>query len=214
VRFFNKWPEFDYHREAEVIKEFRRLCREKQWRPEERQIVKSDLRDAMVQRFNEIYGTNEKDLEAWQRLCRDTHVKSIPDTLAECEEVRNPKCIRSSIHSDAIFYRTLTKRSSTLSIWSTRERLNDSTPLRTWWNIQKKPKSTFQGRVPMRVDFSGSCSGRLRMNISERSTAVVLVVVVVVVVVEAKAVEEGEIGIGEGARFDRSNEWFENHVDI
>ena len=91
VRFFNKWQEFDYHREAEVIKEFKRLCREKQWSPGEREDAKNALRDAMVQRFNEIYGTNEEDLDAWKKLCRDVHVDPIPNTLAECQKVRNPR---------------------------------------------------------------------------------------------------------------------------
>ena len=88
--FFNKWPEFDYNREAEVIKEFKRLCREKQWEAEEKQDVKDDLRNAMVHRFNEIYGTDHKDLAAWKKLCEDVHVNPIPNTLAECEKVRNP----------------------------------------------------------------------------------------------------------------------------
>lgn len=91
LTFFNKWPEFDYNREAEVITEFKRLCREKQWSKEERQDVKDDLRNAMVHRFNEIYGTNDKDLEAWKKLCKDVHVDPIPNTLAECEKVRNPQ---------------------------------------------------------------------------------------------------------------------------
>lgn len=89
VRFFNKWPEFDYYREAELIKEFMRLCREKQWSPKERYNTKEDLRDAMVERFNEIYGTDENDLEAWKKLCRHVHVDPIPDTLDECKKVRN-----------------------------------------------------------------------------------------------------------------------------
>lgn len=89
--FFNKWPEFDYSREAEVIKEFKRLCREKQWSPAERQDVKDDLRNALVNRFNEIYGTNDKDLEAWKKLCRAVHVNPVPNTLVECEKVRNPR---------------------------------------------------------------------------------------------------------------------------
>lgn len=91
ARFFNKWPEFDYDREGEVIKEFKRLCREKCWSPEERQDAKSDLRDAMVERFNEIYGTNENDLEAWKKLCKDVHVDPVPNTLDECKMVRNPQ---------------------------------------------------------------------------------------------------------------------------
>ena len=89
LRFFNKWPEFDYHSEAELIREFWRLCREKQWSPEERQEIKNDLRDAMVERFNEIYGTDENDLEAWKKLCRQVHVDPIPNTLADCQKVRN-----------------------------------------------------------------------------------------------------------------------------
>lgn len=64
----------------------------------------------------------------------------------------------------------------------------------------------------MRVDFSGSCSGRLSLNISERSIAVILMVVVVAVVVAVavavgvKDVGEGEAGIREGACLDHGNE--------
>lgn len=60
----------------------------------------------------------------------------------------------------------------------------------------------------MRVDFSGSCSGRLSLNISERRIAVILMVVCVVVgvVVEVEDVEEGEAGIREGACLDHGNE--------
>lgn len=89
MRFFNKWPEFDYQGEAELTREFWRLCREKQWSQEERDEAKNDLRDAMAERFNEIYGTDEKELEAWKKLCRDVHVDPIPNTVAECQKVRN-----------------------------------------------------------------------------------------------------------------------------
>jgi hypothetical protein len=104
VRFFNKWPEFDYHREAEVITEFKRLCREKQWSPEERRDVKDDLRDALVERFNEIYGTDENDLEAWRKLCRSVHVDPVPDTLDECKKVRIPQVstIKQSLKPDVL----------------------------------------------------------------------------------------------------------------
>ena len=56
----------------------------------------------------------------------------------------------------------------------------------------------------MRVDSSGTYSGRLMMNISERSIVVILVVVVVVV--EVEDVGEEEAGIREGARLDHSIE--------
>jgi len=115
VKFFNKWPEFDYDREAEVITEFKRLCREKQWDQEERRDVKDDLRDALVERFNEIYGTNENDLEAWKKLCKDVQVDPVPNTLDECKKVRIPQIstIKSS-HSNSMFCRPLTKRTSIL----------------------------------------------------------------------------------------------------
>lgn len=43
----------------------------------------------MAERFNEIYGTDENDLEAWKKLCGQVHVDPIPNTLAECKKVRN-----------------------------------------------------------------------------------------------------------------------------
>jgi len=56
----------------------------------------------------------------------------------------------------------------------------------------------------MRVDSSGTCSGRLILDISE--TSVVVVLMVVVVVVEVENVGEDEAGIREGARVDHSVE--------
>ena len=58
----------------------------------------------------------------------------------------------------------------------------------------------------MRVDSSGTCSGRLILYISERRAVVVLMVVVVVVVVEVEDVGEEEAWIREGARADHSIE--------
>lgn len=58
----------------------------------------------------------------------------------------------------------------------------------------------------MRVNSSGTCSGRLILNMSERSIVAVLMVVVVVVVVEVEGVGAEEPGIREGARIDHSIE--------
>ena len=76
----------------------------------------------------------------------------------------------------------------------------------SWWNIQKNPTSTFLGRVPMRVDSSGTYSGRFILNISEKSIVVILVVVVVVVVEGVEDVGEEEAQIREGACLDHSIE--------
>lgn len=50
---------------------------------EERRKFKS----AMVQQFNNLYGTDEKDLNSWQNLCHILNIDPMPEGLKECREV-------------------------------------------------------------------------------------------------------------------------------
>ncbi|OJA08018.1 hypothetical protein AZE42_08014 [Rhizopogon vesiculosus] len=85
-KFFAKYPEFDYDSSASASMEFYRMCKKFCWGREddERQSAHDDFKDALVQQFNHIYGTDANDLASWRTLCQIVHVSPIPDTLKSC----------------------------------------------------------------------------------------------------------------------------------
>ncbi|KPM37775.1 hypothetical protein AK830_g8804 [Neonectria ditissima] len=85
--FFARYPRFRYKRDAHFWDEFYRMCGQFKWKGDDtkRKRAKDDFRAAMVEQFNSAFGTDEKDLESWQRLCRILGV-GVPDTLKECRQ--------------------------------------------------------------------------------------------------------------------------------
>lgn len=74
------------------MREWRRLCAFLDVDPEDNdeflvRETKRNLRTAMVRQFNARYGEDADDLAAWQALCLRVDIP-VPDTLAECQEVR------------------------------------------------------------------------------------------------------------------------------
>ena len=45
------------------------------------------FKSAMVQQFNDLYGTDEEDLNSWQNLCHILNIEPAPEGLKECREV-------------------------------------------------------------------------------------------------------------------------------
>jgi hypothetical protein len=45
------------------------------------------FKSAMVQQFNQVYGTDEGDMLSWQALCRILNIEPIPEDLKECRKV-------------------------------------------------------------------------------------------------------------------------------
>ncbi|OJA12927.1 hypothetical protein AZE42_09298 [Rhizopogon vesiculosus] len=87
-KFFAKYPEFDYNSSASASREFYRMCNKFGWGKEddERQCAHNDFKDALVQQFNHIYGTDADDLASWNTLCQIVRVSPIPDTLKSCRK--------------------------------------------------------------------------------------------------------------------------------
>ncbi|EJD50532.1 hypothetical protein AURDEDRAFT_182442 [Auricularia subglabra TFB-10046 SS5] len=88
--FFAEYPSFDYNPRKDVMKEFQRLCRHRGLDPDDKEdrdvrCMRGKLKTAMVRQFNDIYGTDDDNLEAWQSLCRRVDIP-VPDTVEECEE--------------------------------------------------------------------------------------------------------------------------------
>lgn len=64
------------------------MCDEFGWNKEnkEREQASRDFKDALVQQFNFIYGTDVDDLTSWRTLCQIVRISPIPDTLKSCRE--------------------------------------------------------------------------------------------------------------------------------
>ncbi|TFK21863.1 hypothetical protein FA15DRAFT_645014 [Coprinopsis marcescibilis] len=87
--FFGQYPSFFYNKDQPANIEFGRLCQHMQWcdsdnEPQsEKSTAVRKFQDALVRQFNEVYGTDEHSLEAWQELCRRVGIYPIPETIAE-----------------------------------------------------------------------------------------------------------------------------------
>lgn len=49
--------------------------------------MREGFKDALVQEFNERFGTDGNDLAAWQNLCNVLRIVPVPDTIRECRQV-------------------------------------------------------------------------------------------------------------------------------
>ncbi|KAH6998742.1 hypothetical protein BKA56DRAFT_665297 [Ilyonectria sp. MPI-CAGE-AT-0026] len=83
--FFSQYSGFKHKRNAPYWTEFGRLCRHFKWDRRELNEVKAEFKAAMVEQFNTTFGTDEKNLESWQRLCRTLGV-GVPNTLKESRQ--------------------------------------------------------------------------------------------------------------------------------
>lgn len=46
------------------------------------------LKDALTREFNDIYGTDINDINAWKKLCGVLGINPVPEKLKQCREVR------------------------------------------------------------------------------------------------------------------------------
>ncbi|KAK0203984.1 hypothetical protein DFS33DRAFT_850103 [Desarmillaria ectypa] len=85
--FFARYPEYPYDLSRETMSQFREMSSQFGWGKCERLEALDDLRDAIAQQFNDIYGADVKDLQAWQRLCGLVGDGNIPDSIEACRAV-------------------------------------------------------------------------------------------------------------------------------
>ena len=92
-RFFARYPSFPFDPFAPANIQFGDLRCHFGWgrEDEEWQRAKCDYKDALVHEFNQIYGTNENDIQSWHALCRVLGLYPIPQGLNACREVRPEK---------------------------------------------------------------------------------------------------------------------------
>ncbi|KAI0271213.1 hypothetical protein BGY98DRAFT_922924, partial [Russula aff. rugulosa BPL654] len=91
--FFSQYSKFHYQPRNAPIIEFERLCKKYQWK-QDSAVVKA-ARDefdlAMIMEFNSLYGSNEKDINNWHRLCHVLRIDPVPNTLEECRAAASRK---------------------------------------------------------------------------------------------------------------------------
>ncbi|KAH6613073.1 hypothetical protein C7974DRAFT_476171 [Boeremia exigua] len=88
--FFLRYPEFSYDCKRGLAEEFYRMCDFFAWDRDdrEREEARQGFKDAMVIRFNGLYGTDINNLEHWHRLCVAVHIEPMPVTIAQCKEIK------------------------------------------------------------------------------------------------------------------------------
>ena len=105
--FFAEYPEFDYDSTAPVTQEYRRLTQESDWAPRSRdeKKAKSAFGEAMGKQFASFYGSSIHDIKAWKALCKALNVYPIPETIAECRDVRTgvlpSPCCYVTVHNSS-----------------------------------------------------------------------------------------------------------------
>jgi hypothetical protein len=83
-RFFSRYSNFQYQPRNSPIAEFNRLCEEYGW--ERDSAGKKNARHE----FNSLYGSDEKDINNWYKLCHVLRIDPVPNTLKECRAVSAP----------------------------------------------------------------------------------------------------------------------------
>ncbi len=90
--FFSQYPKFQYQPRNSPITEFNRLCKEYRWMQDsaEKKAARCEFNLAMKKEFDALYGTDEKDINNWHKLCHVLSVDPTPKTLKECRAVSAP----------------------------------------------------------------------------------------------------------------------------
>ena len=86
LKFFARFPDFNYDSNAAWPGEWRRLRGE----------LEEQLQRAAIERFHSTYGSDPSDLSAWQKMCRVVGIVP-PRTLEGCREVSNSVNMREAL---------------------------------------------------------------------------------------------------------------------
>jgi|SRR6267154_3800937 len=92
--FFSRYSKFQYQPQNPPITEFNRLCEEYRWKSRKRgakkKAARNDFNHAVIEEFNSLYGSDEKDINNWYKLCHVLRIDPVPTTLKECRAVSAP----------------------------------------------------------------------------------------------------------------------------
>ena len=87
--FFSQYSEFRYKPGKSSITEFNRLCKEYNWEKNdpEKEAARHEFNHAMKKEFDALYGSDEKDINNWHKLCYVLSIDPVPKTLNDCRAV-------------------------------------------------------------------------------------------------------------------------------
>ena len=90
--FFSQYSKFQYQPRNSPIAEFNRLCEEYGWEHNsaEKKYARSEFNIAIIKEFNSLYGSDEKDINNWYKLCHVLRIDPVPNTLKKCRTVSAP----------------------------------------------------------------------------------------------------------------------------
>ena len=90
--FFSRYSRFQYRPENPPIIEFERFCKEYRWgqHSAEKKAARYEFNLALIKEFNSLYGSDEKDIDNWYKLCHVLRIEPVPNTLHECRAVSTP----------------------------------------------------------------------------------------------------------------------------
>ncbi|KAH9071087.1 hypothetical protein EDB83DRAFT_2366461 [Lactarius deliciosus] len=74
--FFSQYPNFQPEPSNSPVAEFDRLCKA--------EAAREEFHSAMKKEFDKLYGSDEKDINNWLKLCFVLRIDPAPDTLRNC----------------------------------------------------------------------------------------------------------------------------------
>jgi len=86
-KFFSQYTKFNYLPLNSPVAEFNRLCEEYGWKRDKKENARHQFDAAIKKEFGNLYGSDEKDINNWHKLCRVLRIYPIPDTLEACRAV-------------------------------------------------------------------------------------------------------------------------------
>ena len=65
------------------------MCDDFEWDSDDYEMreARRNFKSAMVQQFNDLYGTDEEDLNSSQNLCHILNIEPVPEGLKQCRNV-------------------------------------------------------------------------------------------------------------------------------
>lgn len=87
--FFSQYPEFLSQPSSSPVAEFNRLCKENDWRKDdpEKKDARYHFNIAIKGEFDDLYGSDENNINNWNKLCRVLQIDPVPGTLPGCRAV-------------------------------------------------------------------------------------------------------------------------------
>lgn len=92
--FFASYPSFPYNRSASSPREFYRMCDHFHWvkdgrgeYPPEKITAHAAFRMAMVEAFNDKFGTDVGDKKSWESICDLLGIDPLPENVKDMKKV-------------------------------------------------------------------------------------------------------------------------------